>query len=344
VRTPGLFIKGIGVYLPETVDIQVAIDEGGCAASEVAAHGFTGAAVAGDVPPPEMALWAAQEAFKRCGHRPDDVDLLLYTDSWYQCPDGWQPQYHLQRHLVGGDVLAVETQHGCNGMFSGIELAAAYLAADEDRRAALLVAADNYATPLMNRWRAGPGFVAGDAASAVVLTKEPGFAQVLSACTLTVPEGEEMHRAGEPMFPPGITTGTPLDFNARTETFVREQLGGPTLWIRIHQQLVENVNRALYEAGIDLDAVKRVAFMNNDRETIEQRCMGALGLPLSRSTWEFGRTVGHLGASDQIVSLDRLLTTGEVGPGDHVLLAGMAAGITLSSAVVRIREVPPWLN
>jgi 3-oxoacyl-[acyl-carrier-protein] synthase-3/clorobiocin biosynthesis protein CloN2 len=116
------------------------------------------------------------------------------------------------------------------------------------------------------------------------------------------------------------------------------------LWIQIHQQLVESAQRALYEAGIDLDAVKRVAFMNNDRETVEQRCMGALGLPLSRSTWEFGRTVGHLGASDQIVSLDHLLATGEVGPGDYVLLAGMAAGVTLSAAVVRILETPPWLT
>jgi 3-oxoacyl-[acyl-carrier-protein] synthase III len=344
VRTSGLYIKGLGVYLPETVDIRSAVESGLYPAEDVEKYGFTGAAVAGEIPAPEMALWAAQEAFKRCGHRPDNVDLLLYTDSWYQGPDGWQPQYHLQRHLVGGGALAIETQHGCNGMFSGLELAAAYLNAEESRGAALLVAADNYATPLMNRWQAGPGFVAGDAASAVVLTKEPGFAQLMSVCTIAVPEGEELHRAGEPLFPPGITTGRQLDFNARTETFVREQLGGPTLWIAMHQQLVECVNRALYEAGIELGSVARVAFMNNDRETVEQRCMGALGLPLSHSTWEFGRTLGHLGASDQIVSLDHLLSTGQVGPGDHVLLVGMAAGITMSSAVVKIRETPPWLN
>jgi 3-oxoacyl-[acyl-carrier-protein] synthase-3 len=179
VRPPDVFIKGLGVFLPDTVSVEQAVAEGRYPAEDVELHELAGAAIAGDTPAPEMALWAAQQAFKRCGHPPDDIDLLLYTDSWHQGPDGWHPQYYLQRHLVGGQPLAVELRHGCNGMFSALELAASYLRVP-GKRAALVVATDNFGTPLFDRWRSGPGYIAGDAASAVVLTTEPVFAQVLS--------------------------------------------------------------------------------------------------------------------------------------------------------------------
>ncbi|AXK33368.1 3-oxoacyl-ACP synthase [Streptomyces armeniacus] len=351
MRTTDVFVKGIGVCLPEPVSVEWAVAQGLHPAGSAAAHGLTGATVAGDVPAPEMALRAAEDACKRGGQRPDEVDLLLYTDTWHQGPDGWQPQYYLQRHLVGDGVLAVETQHGCNGMFSALELAAAYLGADDARRAALIVSADNYGTPLVDRWNAGPGFVVGDAAASVVLSRDEGFARLLSVGSVTVPDGEELHRAGEPLFPPGATTGSTMDFNVRAAAFLAEAKarasaagGGPSLWLRVHQKLAESVHRALAEADVELADIARVIFMNNDRETVGERCMGALGLPLSKSTWEYGRTVGHLGASDQIVSLNHLLETGELGPGDRVLLAGMAPGVTLSSAVVEIVGTPPWLG
>ena len=63
---------------------------------------------------------------------------------------------------------------------------------------------------------------------------------------------------------------------------------------------------------------------------------GVLGLPLSASTWDYGRTIGHLGAADHTISLGHLLETGQVGPGDHVLMVGTAPGITYSCAVLEI--------
>lgn len=82
--------------------------------------------------------------------------------------------------------------------------------------------------------------------------------------------------------------------------------------------------------------------MNYARDIVEQRCMVPLDLPLEKSTWEFGRTVGHCGASDQILSLDHLVTTGRLGAGDHMLLLGTGPGVTLSCAVVKVLSAPPW--
>ncbi|MFG2892266.1 ketoacyl-ACP synthase III family protein [Streptomyces sp. NPDC048248] len=355
MRTPEVFIKGLGVFLPGTVTVEDAVAQGRYPEFEAELHELAGAAVAGEVPAPEMALRAAQEAYKRAGHRPEDTDLLLYADSWHQGPDGWQPQYYLQRQLVGNDVLAVEVRQGCNGMFAALQLGAGYLRGRPDGAdasgarpsTALLVAADNFGTPMMDRWRMGPGYVAGDAAGAVVLTTEPSFAQLLSVGSAAVSEAEQMHRGTEPLFPPGPTVGRPLDFRARNAEYKQAALAdgtGTGALVRVHGMTLELVQRTLDEAGLTLDDVTRVAYMNYSREIVEQRCMAALGLPMEKSTWDFGRTVGHLGASDQIISLDHLLTAGELRPGDHLLMLGVGPGVTLSSAVVRILHPAPWCS
>ncbi len=344
MRTADIHIKGIGVHLPERVPVERAVADGRYSELDAELHELGGAAVAGDLPAPEMALLAAVEAVQRSGEPPEQIDLLLYADSWHQGPDGWLPQHHLQRRLLGGKALAVEVRHGCNGMFSALELAVSYLRFP-GKRTALLAASDNFGTPMFDRWRMGPGFIAGDAASALVLSREPGFARLLSVCSGTVSAAEEVHRSGEPLFPPGPTTGRPLDFAARTADFNRRATlsgAGTAIWITVHQRMLAVVGRALKEAGIALSDVTRAAFMNYSRQIVEQRGMLAIGLPMARSTWDFGRLVGHLGASDQIVSLNHLLSSGELGPGDRMLLVGVGPGITVSAATIEITAVPAW--
>jgi 3-oxoacyl-[acyl-carrier-protein] synthase-3 len=345
LRTPGIFITGIGVFLPAAMSVQQAVAQGRYDADDAELHQLGGAAVAGDTPAPDMALRAARMALRRGGQLPERVGLLLYADSWHQGPDGWQPQYYLQRELIGGRALAVETRHGCNGMFSALEVAASFLLGDAQQQAALIVASDNFGTPLVDRWRMGPGYITGDGASAVVLDRGPGFARLLSVCTVAVPEAEEVHRAGEPLFPPGPTMGRDLDFAARTAVFNRHAGQPPSsVWLTVHQQLVITVEKSLSEAGIAIGDVTRVAFMNYSRQIVEQRGMAALGLPMSMSTWDFGRTVGHLGASDHIVSFDHLLSTGQLGPGEYLLMVSTGPGITISSAVVQVVATPPWAD
>jgi 3-oxoacyl-[acyl-carrier-protein] synthase-3/clorobiocin biosynthesis protein CloN2 len=232
-------------------------------------------------------------------------------------------------------------------MFSALELAASYLRADPRRTTALLVAADNFGTPMIDRWLGGPGYVMGDAGSAVVLTTRPegAFARLLAVGAVTVHEAEELHRAGEPLFPPGPTAARTLDFTSRSAGFRRAAMSagaGTAVLMDVQRQTLLVVDRTLEEAGLDLGDISRVAYMNYAREIVEQRCMAALGLPMAASVWEFGRTLGHLGASDQVVALDHLVVSGQLGPGDHLLMLGVGPGITVSCAVVQIVRTPPW--
>ncbi|WP_066376126.1 ketoacyl-ACP synthase III family protein [Herbidospora mongoliensis] len=347
MRFADTYISGVGAFIPRTVvSVEKAVAKGWYPAEEVELHHLAGAVVAGDLPAPEMALHAARSALKRSGRAPADLDLLLYASTWHQGPDGWPPHSYLQRELVGGDVLATEIRQGCNGIFIALELAAGHLDAAPGRRAALLVAADNYGTPLMDRWRMGPGFIGGDAASALVLSKETGFARLTSVCTTTVTEAEELHRGSEPLFPPGVTVGRKMSFSARNEQFRQQVMSkgeATAALFKIQRALMEVVERALDESGITTGDLTRVAFMNYSEEIVEQRCMAMLDLPMSRSTWDYGRTIGHCGASDQVLSLDHLLMTGQLGPGDHMLMLGTGPGVTVSCAVIKIVDNPQWV-
>lgn len=347
MRTADTFIKGLGVYVPPTVSVEWAVEQGLYAEESAKAHGLVSTAVAGDMPAPEMALRAAQEAVKRCGQSPADFDLLLCPATWYQGPEGWLPYSYLQEKLTGGDVLAMEIRQGCGGMVGGMELAASYLKAEPERRTAMLVAADNYGTPLMDRWNAG-AFILGDAASAVIMSKEPSFAQLLSVATATVPGFDvDLKYTDEPLFPPGILVGRGANFAVRKQNLMSSAEGkavAAARMLKVHQKTAELAEKVLAEAGIGTDDVTRVAVQNVDREIVDKRGMLVMGIDYEKSTWEYGRTIGHCGASDQILAFDRLLTTGELAAGDYLLIYGSGPGITISFAVVKVLENPPWLG
>ncbi|MBB5156953.1 ketoacyl-ACP synthase III family protein [Saccharopolyspora phatthalungensis] len=342
MRIADMYLNGIGSVVPPVFPVERAVADGLYPALEAEVHEYLGVAVAGERPAPDMALEAAKTALKRADREPTELALLLYTNTWHQGPEGWPPQAYLQRHLVGGRVPAMAVRQGCNGMFDALELAACYLRAEPDRESALLVAADNYGTPLIDRWRVAPGMIAGDAAVAVVVTKNPGFARLLSVSSIGAPAGEELHRSGEPMFPPTVTEGRPQDFTARFEHYRANPPDGAGVLTQIPGLMLELVETAVSEAGIEIKDLARVAFETHSRDIVEQRLMVPLGLDMAKSTWEFGRRIGHCGAADQFLAFEHLLAAGELAPGDHLLLVGQAPGVVLSAAVVQVLDIPNW--
>jgi 3-oxoacyl-[acyl-carrier-protein] synthase III len=343
VKLTDVYLSGLGVFLPDVIGVDTAIEQGWLDPDTAARTGLTGAACAGELPAPEMALRAARQAVDRSGADPLELAALLYADNYHSGPDGWFPQFWVQRHLVGGNLLAAQIRQGCNGMFGALELAATYVLA-RGGGTALAVAADNSTSPLVNRWQClRPDFIIGDGASAAVLSTEPSFARLKSVSSVTVPELEGMHRGDEPLFPPGATIGRTMDFAARIEHFGYENRENMRHWgLSLLKARSELVDRVLHEAGIDITGVTRIAYNHGSREHVEDGLLAMLDLPLAKSNWDFGRHLGHLGASDQLVSLANMLGTGELRPGDHLLMLGVAPGVSVAGAVVQILDVPAW--
>jgi len=347
MRPADLFIAGLGTYLPEPASAHEAVERGEYDADEHQRSGWTGAADAGELSAPEMAVRAGREALARSGHDPADIDLVLHADSYHQGPDGWSPAHYVQHHTVGGDAPAIEIRQTCNGMLVGVELAACYLAAVPGRTAALLTGADNFGAPLISRWRYGSGLrsgrssILGDAGTAVVVSRRAGFARLLAIDSASIPELEELYRGDEPLFPPAATIGAELRLGERMARYAESR---PGLFAWAHARLGEVrtdlAKRTLAEAGVAPGDITRATHVFAGTERHLQQVLEPIGIPAERGLLEFGRAHGHLGVNDHVAGLDHLVRTGQVRAGDHVLMVSNGAGTGLTCAVVQIVEDP----
>ncbi|MGH3426837.1 MAG: 3-oxoacyl-ACP synthase, partial [Mycobacteriales bacterium] len=171
MKTPRIHIAGLGTRIPPTVDAQRAVELGLYDADDCAWSGWTGAAVADDTPPPDMAVQAALQAMERAGIPSDDLDVHIHACGHEQGPVGWSAQHYILHHITDRDIPSFRVWQACSGLVGSLALAACYLVAAPQRTAALLTGSDNVGTPHFNRWAGGlPGDIFGDAASAVVLS------------------------------------------------------------------------------------------------------------------------------------------------------------------------------
>ncbi|MFD7561066.1 MULTISPECIES: ketoacyl-ACP synthase III family protein [unclassified Streptomyces] len=342
MKVDNVYLAGIGSWIPDRVGVDEAIADGRYDETLRASSGMISVAVAGDVPAPDMAIAAARDALKRSGHEPDEIAALIHTPVFHQGPDIWSAPHYILHNTVDRPVPAMELRQGCLGMITSLRFAANMLTADPAAGPAVLVTAgDNFSTPGLDRWRVSSNYVLGDAGSAVVLSRRQGFAKLLSVASVSIPEAEVLHRGADPLFPPSITLGHPLDLEARTDHIRAQWAQGvaPPVF-HLGDIVNETVSAALADAGRTLDDITRVAHSAVAFDQIKNGFLDPLGIEESRGTWEFNRRVGHSGGTDQIVGLEHLLASGALRPGDHVLLLAAAVGMEVGCAVLEITDIP----
>ncbi|WP_326570160.1 ketoacyl-ACP synthase III family protein [Actinacidiphila glaucinigra] len=336
MKTPDLYIAGLGVHVPTVLDARRAVELGLYDPEDHEYQGWTGAAVAGDTPAPHMAVRAARQAIERAGTHPHDLALHIHAGMHKQGPGAWSAQHYVLRHVTDRDIPSYQVSQGCNGLIGSLELAACHLLAVPERVAALVTGSDNVSAPHFNRWASLENGVIADGASAVVLTKEPGFARLLSINSGSTAEVEERFRDEE--FPPvtGVdaedrpVTAAPLD------EAVSEAVG------RQGELRTELALRTMAEADLDVGDITRVAHIFTGREGYLKGILDPIGLRTEQGLLEFGRGLGHMTVNDQIVGLNHLVTMREVDAGDHVLIVAHGGGVSITCAVVRIEHLPTW--
>jgi 3-oxoacyl-[acyl-carrier-protein] synthase III len=339
LKVTDVYLSGLGVFQPPTVDAGQAARRGEYDPGTYLENRLTGACIAGDVSPPEMAVHAARQAMSRATADPARISMVMHATVHTQGPEVWHSPAYVQREILGNVVPAFEIRLGCNGVFAGLELAAPRMGVMGPDETVLLTTAENYGSPLIDRWNSLTGFVGGDAGIALLLCHRAGFARLRAVGSAAMPELEQLHRGGEPLWPP--SPGKKLDLRSRAVYFrekVMSLADAAQVWNRAQLEVIE---RTLDEADRKLDDMTRVIYPNVAGYLMEQFLLEPLGILMDRTTWQFGRGIGHTGASDHWLSVNHLLVTGQLAAGDHVLLAG-GAPATVSSAVLEILEVPEW--
>ncbi|ASF13134.1 hypothetical protein NBRGN_110_02180 [Nocardia brasiliensis NBRC 14402] len=341
MKTSSIFIAGIGTAPVPQLETADAVARGWYDADERARSELVSITTAGATPAPDLAVTAADIAIATSGQQPADFGVVFHTNVHPQGPEGWSAQHYINRRTINQPVPSMEIRNGCIGFLSTLQLAAMYLTTASDRPAALLTCADNFGTPTVDRWNASKLFVLADGGGAVVLSRTGGFARVLALGSVSAPELEERHRSGETMFPPSLTVGGALNFEERTSHFQHRMNEGV---LRPESDfgsvVIEVVERTLKEADTSMDEIARVVHDGFTFWALQDLFLDPIGVAVERGIWDYTRTVGHAGPADQIRGLEYLLRTGQVGPGDRVLLFTGGPGMEAAAAVVEIDARP----
>lgn len=339
MRFDNLYIAGTGHWLPPTVDVAAAVAEGLCDQSSAAATGIQSVTVSGEDAAPEMAARAAGIALKRAGLCGPDIHLILHATAYYQGHDTWCAPSYIQREAVGNHCPAIEVRQMSNAGMAAVELAASYLVAAPERSAALLTAGDRFCLPGFDRWRSDPGTICADGAGALVLSRQGGFARLRSVVSVSEPSLEGLHRGDDPFGPAPFAHRQPIDMATWKRAFTaRYGVAYPVE--RVRRAHREAVGRALREARIALTDIDWFVLPNLGRKRMLASYFAAFDIAPERTTWPWGRTVGHLGGADQFAGLHHLVETGALREGNRLLLLGVGGGFTWSCACAEIVADP----
>lgn len=343
MRHDDIHLAATGAWHPKTVPVDEAIADGRYSREFQRATGQQRVAVCDDDADsqPAMAMRAARTALARSGLEAQAFSLLLHAVATHNGLPGWNAASYLQHHVLGGHGASYEIHQLSNSAVGALELACTHLAAGPAGTAAMITAADRFGDRAWDRWRAAPPvFVFGDGASAAVVARGGGFARVVATVSAADSGLEGMQRGAMP-FSADPADGYPIGFFDRVMEFSDTLAGGLDEAKRRMADLMHRAGgRALAEAGITAGDVRWVAGPALGREALYEQCLDPLGIGIDRSTWPFARRVGHAGCTDQFAALDDLITSGAVGAGDRVLVAGLGGGYNCTVAVLEFTAVP----
>jgi 3-oxoacyl-[acyl-carrier-protein] synthase III len=342
MRTENVYVDSVGVFLPEWMSAEQAVADGLYDEEVWKASGLIGTHVAGDVAALDMAVFASRIALERSELGLEDIGSHIHSGVYFQGPEGSYPPGYILRELAVEDASSLYLRQGCNGMLAALEVAVGRLTGAAHEEAVLLTTAQNFSSPSVDRWNGfGETYVLADGAAAALVGRQ-GFAQLRSINSGTLPALEGWHRGQDSLLPYTDPNGVTFNVAERANWFHETELSLPDTLETVTDFGIGIMQRALVDADLNETDLARVISINLAGQMVEFTVMAPLGLPMSRSSWDFGRTVGHAGAADLFISLEHLLCAGELSPGDHVMLTSQGPGWICSACVFTILERPNW--
>lgn len=346
MRWNDIYLGAVAASLGRPETTEQAVAEGRYEAEQNLADGYLAVRVADGVPAVELAVAAAELALDRAATAAEDVRLVMHASVGHQGLDHFAPASYVQSRTVRGGASALEVKQASNGGLGALEIAAAYLAA-AGTGSVLLTTADTFGPPAYDRYHTDGGLLFSDGATGVVLRRGSGVARLLSTVVIGDTAHHGLYNENAPWTAAPGAGGWPVDLTPRQEKHVAD-LGGPAAFLEIVQALdekqQETVRLAVADAGLEVADIDWWVFPNVGQTLVDWDTYKEMGVDESRTTTEWGRRVGHLGAGDQFAGLAYLLESRTVHAGDRVLLNSAGQGFTFGSAVVEIVAEPEWTS
>ncbi|WP_329177958.1 ketoacyl-ACP synthase III family protein [Streptomyces sp. NBC_01477] len=328
---PALHLASAAAEIPPALPLADAVRDGLISEEDAKLTGMSAVSVAAESSTLlDLASAAAVKAAARAAVPADDIGTVLFVNVF---PFSRPPLHNLATALAESVrspcAFAAEISGGCVAGLNALTLAAQRLLLTGDR-AALVVAGDLWRQPHVDRFNCEPGYIFADGAAAVVLSRDAGYARLLSAATLTDPTLSGLH-AEVP------STRTPVDLTARARAFLQTRMGTEEVLGRLRAGLSSTIDAALSLAQVSLADVAHVLVPAIGEPFLYRNYLDPLNVPVSRTTWDHTAVTGHTGAADQFSALAHLVDQDRCASGDVIVLIAEGLGFQWSVVVLEVQ-------
>jgi len=323
----GATITGTGMYVPEGVltnaDLERMVDT-----SDEWIRERTGIRerriAAPEQASSDLALIASQRALESAGLGPGDVDTIIVATT---TPDRILPSCActLQRKLGASRAVAFDMFAACTGFVFGVTIARS-LIGSRGADTVLVVGVETLSR-IVDYTDRNTCVLFGDGAGAVIM-RPCGEGEGLLAIDISS-DGE---LGGVLEVPAGISANpASAETVAAREHYIRMQ--GKKLFPLAVRTMEDSTRRCMERAGIgpgDMDMV--IAHQANLRiiDAVRER----LGLPPEKVPINIDR-YGNTSSASIPITIDELVRSGRLKPGDHVGFCAFGGGATWGAGVVR---------
>jgi 3-oxoacyl-[acyl-carrier-protein] synthase-3 len=334
---PPLKIAAAESWLPEECEtVTDAVLAGKLEPERAARNGYLQLAVS-DVPPPQMAVLAAESALTSAGISRDDVGLLIHAWTYYQGYDYWEPVHYVLNGLSLRSAAPLGVSLGCNGGYAAVEAAACRLRCEPGLRTAVVTTAERFCPPRFDRWRSNLDVSYGDSGTALVIDTERGPFELLSTANVTHPEFEGMYRGSAPWNAVPFEHAETIDISSQLRGFMAAG-HGPGFAALATEAVLKTVRSALALADLTLDdpRIRIIAPPRFGAELILRSYTSVLSGLTKAEIVNLGRGTGHLGAGDTAANLADIARGQMLKSGEIALMLSVTAGFSWSAMVVRV--------
>lgn len=324
-----VYITDVNAYLPDAVlRVEDAIAEGNYSKDRAHVDGFSSLRIETELSSPEMAFKAAEPLVSQ-EDRSNTNSLFFAHIHRHGYKHLWPVASYLQKRLkLANSTRVMSINHGCNGLFLAVSLAYDLISHGAPGNH-IVIGADRFSESGFDRLNSDLGTLYGDCATAVRLSAEPKGYRIRFMGLETEAALEAMYRD------PYAAPESPSDHDIKSpkKAFLSQHGRGEfnSLFVPALKRLR---NRILETNQLDKQPAKYVVYPNVGAGLSAQLYDGAFSDLAHQDHWEFGRSVGHTGTSDQFLGFWDLHRKGALSCGDQVLLIGAGNGLSLSAILL----------
>lgn len=332
-------IASTGRYVPKhviyTKDIAAAE---GLTEREIAAMGTNKVYAAKDEEPTDMGIKAAKIAIEKAGISPEQIDVVVYANTFADYLR-WADAARIQHEVGALHAYAFRMEQFCCGGMAAMDFAFSKLQTDPEVNYILLVCADKYEKPIVNRWKAASANFYGDGASAAVIKRGDVNFSILGTHALT--DGSFNHLwkipiggLKDPATYENIEQG---DFHLDCKKTAAEYLSDDLKRDQLYTTLATN-NKAvmldlLHRLGYAMKDIDRVVLYNIGKHVLD-KIIQTIEVPEEKTSAYISYEHGHMGPADIFFNLDKMQEDNHFKRGDKIMLFSAGAGFSWSSALL----------